>query len=102
MFPLCKSAGAMWRGGFSGVGMATGLIFHELYLWHDTGTHASVFPAGLSIEPDQHAENPATKRRLRGLLEVSGLLDRLVPIRPRAASEDEVARFHTRDYIARI
>ena len=82
--------------------MATGLVFHEIYLWHDTGSHASVFPPGLTIEPDQHAENPATKRRLRGLLEVSGLLDRLVTIKPRAASEDEIARVHTREHIGRI
>ena len=82
--------------------MATGLVFHELYLWHDTGSAASVFTPGLTIEPDQHAENPATKRRLRSILEVGGLIDRLVPIAPRAAHEDEIARFHTREHIARI
>lgn len=82
--------------------MATGFVFHELYLWHNTGTYAQVFPAGLTIQPGEHAENPETKRRFRNLLEVSGLLDELVPIKARPASEDEIARFHTRDYIARI
>ena len=82
--------------------MATGFVFHELYLWHDTGHYASVFPAGLTIEPDLHAENPSTKRRLRNLLDVSGLSEHLVPVKPRAASEEEIARFHSRDYIARI
>jgi len=71
-------------------------------MWHDTGTAASAFPAGLTIEPDVHAENPATKRRFRNLLEVSGLLDELVPLKPRPATEDEIARFHSRAYIARI
>jgi acetoin utilization deacetylase AcuC-like enzyme len=82
--------------------MPTGLVFHELYLWHDTGHYASVFQPGLTVEPDRHAENPATKRRFRGLLEVSGLLGKLAAIAPRPASEDELARFHSRDYIARI
>ena len=81
---------------------ATGFVFHELYMWHDTGAASSVFPAGLTIEPGEHAENSSTKRRFRNLLEMSGLLDRLTPVRPRPASEDELARFHTRDYIARI
>jgi acetoin utilization deacetylase AcuC-like enzyme len=82
--------------------MTTGWVFHELYLWHDTGSAASVFPPSLTVEPDDHAENPRTKRRFRNLLEVSGLLDELTIIKPRPASEEELARFHTRDYIARI
>ena len=49
-----------------------------------------------------HAESPATKRRLRNLLEVSGLLDKLVSISPRPATEDEVLRCHTREYLERI
>lgn len=82
--------------------MATGWVCHELYFWHDTGHYASVFPASLTVEPGVHAENPQTKRRLRNLVEVSGLLDHLTLIRPRAATEDELARFHTRAHIARI
>ena len=82
--------------------MPTGFLSHELYLWHDTGTAASAIPASLTVEPDQHAESPATKRRFRNLLEVSGLLDELVPLKPRPATVEEVARFHTRDYIERI
>ena len=82
--------------------MATGFVFHELYLWHNTWNWAMVFPPGLTIQPGEHAENPETKRRFRSLLEVSGLLEQLTPIKPRYASEDELARFHTREYIARI
>jgi acetoin utilization deacetylase AcuC-like enzyme len=82
--------------------MTTGWVFHELYLWHDTGSAATVFPAGLTIEPGEHAENPATKRRFRNLLEVSGLLDQLSVIKPIRASEADLNRFHTRDYIDEI
>jgi acetoin utilization deacetylase AcuC-like enzyme len=82
--------------------VATGFNFHELYLWHDTGNAATFFPPGLTIEPGEHAENPATKRRFRNLLEVSGLLDRLVPIPSVPIEEDDLALVHDRDYIARI
>ena len=82
--------------------MTTGFVFHEIYLWHNTWNWAQVFPPDLTIQPGEHAENPETKRRIRNLLEVSGLLDHLVPIKSRSATEDEIARVHTRAYIARI
>ena len=82
--------------------MATGFVHHELYYWHDTGSAASWMPSGGVVQPEPHAEGPETKRRLRNLLEVSGLLDKLVAIAPRKASEDEIARLHSRDYIERI
>ncbi len=82
--------------------MATGWNFHELYLWHDTGNAASIHPPGLTVEPGQHAENAATKRRFRNLVEVSGLLDHLVPLPSVPIGDDDLALFHTRDYVARI
>lgn len=82
--------------------MTTGFVFHELYMWHNTWNWAQVFPPSLTVQPGEHAENPESKRRLRNLLEVSGLLDHLTPIKPRYATEDEIARFHTRPYIAKI
>jgi len=80
----------------------TGFVWHELYMWHDTGSGAGPNAASGVIEPDEHGESPASKRRLRNLLEISGLLERLVPVRPRAASEDELARVHAREYVERI
>jgi acetoin utilization deacetylase AcuC-like enzyme len=82
--------------------MSTGWVCHELYFWHDTRSAAGFLPAGLVIEPEAHAESPATKRRLRNLLEVSGVLGRLVHIEPRAATEQEVLRCHTPEYVGRI
>ena len=50
-------------------------------MWHDPGPGAAVERAGGWIEPgDLMAETPATKRRMRNLVEVSGLLEQ-----PRAA-----------------
>ena len=58
--------------------MATGFVWHELYMWHNTWNWAQVFPPSLTVQPGEHAENPETKRRFRNLLEVCGLLDQLV------------------------
>jgi acetoin utilization deacetylase AcuC-like enzyme len=82
--------------------MKTGFVWHERYMWHDTRSAGLFMPAGGMIEPEEHAENPRTKRRLRNLLEVAGLMDELVELKPRAATEAEILRFHTRDYVARI
>jgi acetoin utilization deacetylase AcuC-like enzyme len=82
--------------------MATGFVFHELYLWHNTGNWALVFPPGLTVQPGEHAENPETKRRIRNLVEVSGLIDHLTPIRPRPATEAEILRFHTPAHLEKI
>ncbi|HKF77163.1 MAG TPA: class II histone deacetylase [Candidatus Dormibacteraeota bacterium] len=82
--------------------MTTGLVWHELYMWHDTGTAAWVLPAGLTVQPLGHIESADSKRRFRNLLEVSGLLDRLVQLRPRPATEAEILRLHTPEYLERI
>ena len=49
-------------------------------MWHDTGSGASELPSGGWLEPGEHAESPATKRRLKNLLDATGLTDE-----PRAA-----------------
>ena len=82
--------------------LTTGLVWHELYMWHDTGTSAWVTPAGLTVEPLRHIENPDGKRRIRNVVEVSGLMDHLVQLKPRAATENEILRLHTREYVDRI
>ena len=85
--------------------MATGFVWHERYMWHNTGRQAGPFQADAAgwLEPgSNHREGPETKRRFKHLLEVTGLLDQLVPIAPRPATEDELLRFHTAEYVERI
>lgn len=82
---------------------ATGFVWHELYMWHDTGRYAGILPSGDGVlEPGEHAENPATKRRLKNLLDVAGLTHRLVAIDPREAIDDELTLVHTREYVAAV
>jgi acetoin utilization deacetylase AcuC-like enzyme len=59
-------------------------------------------PYGLTLQPDAHPESPQTKRRLMGLLEVAGILERLVRVKPRLATLKEVLNYHTADYVARV
>jgi len=82
--------------------MATGFLYHELYMWHDTGHLAGPVPYGNPVQPYEHSEHPETKRRIRNLLEVSGLLKQLTPLEPRPATEEEILRFHTRAHLERI
>jgi acetoin utilization deacetylase AcuC-like enzyme len=51
------------------------------------------------MQPDRHPESPDTKRRLLGLLDVSGLSDHLARIKPRPAQRSELEYFHTARYI---
>jgi acetoin utilization deacetylase AcuC-like enzyme len=83
--------------------MTTGFVWHERYAWHDLGSGAGPLRAGGWIEPGEpHAEHPATKRRIRNLLDASGLLPRLVPITPLPATEEQLLRFHTPHYLSRV
>jgi acetoin utilization deacetylase AcuC-like enzyme len=82
--------------------VATGLVFHEIYMWHNTGNFAGPIPFGYPVQPYEHAENPETKRRFRNLLEASRLLKQLTPIEARPATDTEVLRVHTRGHLEKI
>jgi acetoin utilization deacetylase AcuC-like enzyme len=82
---------------------ATGFVWHERYAWHDTGTGAGPLRAGGWIEPGEPmAESAAAKRRIRNLVDASGLLQRLVELAPRPATDEELGRFHTPGHLARV
>ena len=41
----------------------TGLVAHERYFWHDTGSGAGFSNSNIYMQTDRHAEAPDTKRR---------------------------------------
>ena len=83
--------------------MSTGLVWHERYAWHDLGSGAGPLRADRWIEPGAvPADTPASKRRIRNLLEVSGLLAQLTAIPAREAGEEELLRFHSRAYVDKV
>ncbi|GIL69528.1 hypothetical protein Vretimale_13627 [Volvox reticuliferus] len=77
----------------------TGYLYHETYFWHNAG-HVQSFDK--HIEAWRHWENPETKRRMHSLVAVSGLLDKVKHLKPRPATEEELARVHCPAYIQRV
>jgi acetoin utilization deacetylase AcuC-like enzyme len=81
----------------------TVLVWNELYLWHDPGRMG---PAGCddrTVEPGEALEeSPAPIRRMRNLLEVSGLLGRLDVEEPRVASAEQLAAVHSEANIEHV
>ena len=77
----------------------TGFVWHERYMWHDTGTGSGTQPAGELVEPGEHAESPASKRRLKNLVDATGTSDLLIDLPPRAATVEELLRVHTAEYL---
>lgn len=82
----------------------TAFVWEELYMWHDTGHYAGVLepdPA-MFIEPDEHSENPKTKRRLKNLLDVAGVTAQLHHVPARTASDEDILRVHSKEYLDRL
>ncbi|RON48317.1 class II histone deacetylase [Pseudomonas frederiksbergensis] len=79
--------------------MKTGFVWHEIYMWHSTGCHAGVYRPGLTIQPGIPFEEAQTKRRLKNLLDVSGLSAHLQPITAVALTEEQLQRVHTSAYL---
>lgn len=82
--------------------MVTGALWDEKYMWWDTRSAGAFIPAGGWIEPDEHVESPKTKRRLKNLLDVSGLSRQLRWQEARQATVEEVCRVHDREYVERM
>lgn len=80
----------------------TGFVWHEIYMWHDTGTYCGAEKPHGTLQPAIHYENPEPKRRIRNLLEVSGLLDDLVPVSAIPVSREDLQRVHSDEYLDRI
>lgn len=78
----------------------TGWVFSELYLWHDTQRYNLLEAPSLTVQPGEHVENEETKRRFSNLIEISSLADALVRIKPRAASDAELLRFHSQQHLS--
>src|SRR6056297_2902501 len=79
--------------------MATGLLHDERYFWIELG---NFLPLGPLAQPFPAMDSPDGKRRILNLIRASGMMPHLVELAPREATVDELARVHTRDYIALV
>ncbi|MFV2038278.1 MAG: class II histone deacetylase [Paracoccaceae bacterium] len=81
--------------------MKTGFFWDERCFWHGGGDYAFTLPLGGLVQPLAGGlpENPETKRRLKNLIEVTGLA-RDLDMRPaRAATSQDLARVHPQQFL---
>jgi acetoin utilization deacetylase AcuC-like enzyme len=80
----------------------TAFYSDERCFWHSGDQYAFLVPVGGFVQPLAGAglpENPEGKRRLKNLLEVTGLMRQLAHRRADPATDEDLLRVHTRDYI---
>lgn len=84
---------------------STAFYFDEHCFWHVAGLHADVLPVGGWVQPPAgsgNAENPETKRRLKNLLDVSGLSQELMLHNAAPATREDILRIHPAHYIDKL
>jgi len=80
----------------------TGFFFDEYCFWHSTGMHAAMLPVGGWVQPmagASHAESPESKRRIKSLMDVSGLSQQLDLRSAIPCDEEALRRIHPDDYL---
>jgi len=80
----------------------TAFIWNESYFWHNAGGGALFEPAGGYIEENGSVESPQSKRRVKNLMEKSGLINQLAVINPIMASDAQLQYFHTKRHIDNV
>lgn len=83
----------------------TGFFTDELTFWHHAGPHALTMPTGGWVQVPNGsglAESPESKRRLKSLLDVSGLLGQLDVRTAIPAAEADLERVHPASYLAKL
>lgn len=81
-----------------------GYLCDPLYFWHDTGTGGDE-PSDprRGLQPvNRHYSAPVPKRRLHEIIQVSKLRDRVLDLRAREATEEEILRVHTSRHLERM
>lgn len=77
----------------------------EKCFWHSTGMHAGTMPVGGWIQPPSgagHAESPDSKRRLKSLIDVSGLGARLHQCSAAPITLQDALRLHPQTYLDKL
>jgi acetoin utilization deacetylase AcuC-like enzyme len=83
--------------------MATGFFWDERCFWHGGGNYALTLPVGGLVQPGGGLpENPETKRRLKNLMDVTGLIGELDARGAASAGWDDLRRVHPESYLKRF
>jgi acetoin utilization deacetylase AcuC-like enzyme len=81
--------------------LSTGLVWDERLMWHNP-VGAGPLSAGGWVQPGQHAESAEGKRRIKNLLDASGLSSHLTQVHAREATREELLRIHAASYLDRL
>ena len=82
--------------------MKTAFFNDEWCYWHSGGMYSGIFRVGGWVQVPSstgHAESPETKRRLRNLLDVTGLLKQMSSLSAEPASDEDLLRIHPQHYL---
>ncbi|SEF57779.1 class II histone deacetylase [Jhaorihella thermophila] len=82
--------------------MATGFFWDERCFWHAGGNYAFTLPIGGLVQPLAAGglpENPETKRRLKNLMDVTGITRDLDMRGTDPATREDLARVHPAAYL---
>lgn len=82
--------------------MTTGFFCDERCFWHSGGNYAFLMPVGGLVQPVASGglpENPETKRRLKNLVEVTGLAKDLDVRGAPPVTEEDLLRVHPRAFL---
>ncbi|MGB3243962.1 MAG: class II histone deacetylase [Sulfitobacter sp.] len=82
--------------------MTTGFFWDERCFWHAGGNYVFTMPIGGLVQPLAAGglpENPETKRRLKNLMDVTGLTRQLDVRTAEEASYEALARVHPASYL---
>lgn len=82
--------------------MSTGFYWDEQTFWHAGGNYTYTLPIGGLVQPLAAGglpENPETKRRLKNLMEVTGLMRDLAVSSAAPASTEQLLRIHPDYYL---
>lgn len=80
----------------------TAFLWDEKCFWHSGGNYALLSPVGGHVQPlvaGGLPEAPETKRRLKNLMDVTGLSDELLLSSAPPASQQDLLRVHPQSYI---
>ncbi len=83
--------------------MATWFFWDERCFWHGGGNYAFMLPVGGVVQPMSAGglpENPETKRRLKNLIEVTGLARELDMRGAPSATWEDLLRVHPESYLS--
>lgn len=85
--------------------MTTGLFWDERCFWHAGEGYAGTYPLGGHVQPLSYGglpESPESKRRLKSLVDVTGLGRELVQRSAPPATRDELERVHPSGFLDRF